>query len=232
MKTGLPKYLMTFVLTFLCALILITCKARKPEFVSVTNGAGTAVNTETQRSLYELTGRNPEQLTVMRWEETDGQYDEKEVPLNGVVYKGVYEKRAMDIIKSNYGEFDKRGYTLFLTNLSFDDEWKVMYDLAVAKGYSAHDLLELYQVSGPNYDITNEQVIEQIKKWEEHMTFRFITFDLDRFDALITSMDYDIRKLAQENYDLCPDVIEQGYDEMDELVKGLNQSKLLWCWWD
>jgi hypothetical protein len=215
-----------------CVLVLVACKSRRPEFAAVANGAGAAVDVETQRYLYEQTGRNPEQLTVMQMEEDGGSYDEKEVNADGVVYKDIYEKKAQNIVERDGPELEKKGFALFVTNMHFDKKMKPKHDLAVTKGYSADDLLALYQVSGPNYNITSDQVIAQIKKWEEHMTLRFVAFENDRFEAKITSMDYDVRRFAQENYDLCPDVIEQGYGDMEALIRGLSTEKLLWCWWD
>ncbi|MCH2196996.1 MAG: DUF4253 domain-containing protein [Kordia sp.] len=42
----------------------------------------------------------------------------------------------------------------------------------------------------------------------------------------------DIKTFTSEVYEFCPDVIDQGYSFMEEMISDYNESKDFWLWWD
>ncbi len=219
--------------SFLLAFCLIPSLAMAEIFNAVSIGPGAEIDPNIQKFVFDQTQKNPTPLVV----ESDvfdenGNWAIRRNELRGVIYLALPEEISDQLIRSIRNNWKNLGIGAHKTNLSFDDNWNPIYDLAVVKGYTDYELLEIYYVSGVNYDITNEKVLSQIRKWQESIDMYFVTFDDSRFEAVITDFKYDFTKLAQENYDLCPDVIEQGYGSMEMLIKGLKESNYLWCWWD
>jgi hypothetical protein len=211
-------------------LIAFSCTKDRGGFVPIITGQGGRIPVEIQKDLYDKTGKNPSQATVEKWSEKEKRT--KKIKLRGVVVLDLAEEVATETVRGMSKEISDRGYYPHLTNLHFDKEMKALNDLVIVKGYDKYDLLKLYDVSGVNYDVSNEDVISQIKKWERYMEIKIEAFDNDRFEGRITRNNYSIEKLAEENYRLCPDVIDQGYESRDELEKALRSEKFIWCWWD
>ncbi len=55
---------------------------------------------------------------------------------------------------------------------------------------------------------------------------------LARIHAYMQKLPEDISKFTDEVYKFCPDVIDQGYESMNEMVKDYNNNKYFWLWWD
>ncbi len=211
------------------AFLLSACTKQQQSFIPVQGLGGSAVDSKVQQDLFLKTAANPKQLMISTWDDDGG---EGRAELNGVVFADIFEEKAKRILDADYDHLKALGYKIFLTNLHFDNKLRSQWDVAVVKGYSDLDLLRKFGVSGPNYDITNAQVVAQAREWQKRMKLEFVAFENDRFEAKIVSSNYDVNRLADENYKLCPDVIEQGYGTREELLKGLREEKYLWCWWD
>ncbi|MGQ0423169.1 DUF4253 domain-containing protein, partial [Bacillus sp. HC-Mk] len=50
------------------------------------------------------------------------------------------------------------------------------------------------------------------------------------FSALPT--DEEMQSFAQEMYEFCPDIVEQGTESIEELVEEIKKTKKLFLWWD
>ena len=225
------KQLLTILVLLSKLLILNVVSAES--FIAVTTGPGLEIDASLQEFVFEQIKQNPSPLIVETdvWSE-NGNCSIKRNEMRGVVYHGLPEKKANHILETIREKWKTKGYNQYKTNLSFDDNWNPVYDLAIVNGYSDYELLKIYNVSGINYDITNEYVIDQIRAWRKNIDMHFVTFDHARFEAKIDKLNYDTKILATENYALCPDVIDQGYNSMEELIQGISESGYLWCWWD
>lgn len=42
----------------------------------------------------------------------------------------------------------------------------------------------------------------------------------------------DLTKFTNEVYEFCPDVIDQGYGEMKDMISDYKANKYFWMWWD
>jgi len=55
---------------------------------------------------------------------------------------------------------------------------------------------------------------------------------ISRIHAYINKLPNDIKTFTSEVYEFCPDVIDQGYSFMEEMISDYNESKDFWLWWD
>ena len=74
------------------------------------------------------------------------------------------------------------------------------------------------QTNGINYDITTEDLIAKLQQWDGQYGIEIgeVTFDslIVRFENLPT----DLKALAEEIYEFCPDVIDQGFGCFDDIL--------------
>ena len=75
------------------------------------------------------------------------------------------------------------------------------------------------RTNGINCDITNDDVIEKLTKWDEQYSINISEIESDRITIHFEDLPDDLESLANEIYEFCPDVIEQGYGCMGEMVE-------------
>jgi hypothetical protein len=100
------------------------------------------------------------------------------------------------------------------------------------KGNDPYEILRVMQTNGDDYDITNEDIIERLKEWEKLYPFEIIGAENDWVEIEFRSVPADIRSLAQEVYDFCPDTVEQDAGSVEDLIKEIKATKRLLLWWD
>lgn len=174
-------------------------------------------------------------LMVTRWfpdKNMPGSSSSKDVQENGISISSLQQNKAKDIFKKYYDKFYKDGYLIFLTNLNFDDDRNVIYDLAVIKASDQYKIVKLINTSALNYDITNKQIIEKLKEWGKSIPFRIVVVDNDRIEAEILKMPNNVESFAIKIFDFCPDTVYQGADSLEKLTEGIKKDKYFWLWWD
>lgn len=185
--------------------------------------------------LEKETAKKAQALLVTAWEpheSLEGVNVAKDVPVDGISIKALKESKAQEILRTHYDEFSQKGYLLFLTNLTFDDQWQSRYDLALIKAENQYEIVEFMNTEAPNYNLNNKQIIEQLKKWEESLEFRIVAVDGNRIEAQILKMPDDVGLFAKEIFDFCPDTVWQGTGSLEELVAEIKRDKYFWLWWD
>lgn len=89
---------------------------------------------------------------------------------------------------------------------------------------SKFDLVREMGTAGINYDITNEDVIDKLTEWDEAYGIDIEDVAHDRLVVKFQSLPEDLDELASDIYDFCPDVIEQHFGCMDDLVDVMEDS--------
>ncbi|NNJ25930.1 DUF4253 domain-containing protein [Alienimonas chondri] len=65
--------------------------------------------------------------------------------------------------------------------------------------------------AGPNYGVTNEQVVDRLAEWDRKFGLDLSDIDRNRVVVQFRSTPADVAPLADELYRLCPDLIDQHY---------------------
>jgi hypothetical protein len=92
--------------------------------------------------------------------------------------------------------------------------------------------MQIMQTQGGNYDITNEQIVLQVKEWEAKWGLDLVVIDMDRIEGPLKVLPEDIESFTEVVYQLCPDVIDQGYGDMEAMISDYKQNQYFWMWWD
>ena len=124
---------------------------------------------------------------------------------------------------------NKKGYFIYLSEANYGyspDE------ITILKTDDKYDLLRFEGTNGLNYDIMVEDVIDKLKEWDNTYQLKFTGVGFDFFQANYSTLPENTRAHANELYDFCPDIVEQGTGSVKELEKEMIASKKLFLWWD
>jgi len=67
------------------------------------------------------------------------------------------------------------------------------------------------QTNGANCDIHTEDIIGQLRRWDEKCDFTIGEVGFDRVELTITRLPDDLDTFVGEIYKICPDTVEQGF---------------------
>jgi hypothetical protein len=84
---------------------------------------------------------------------------------------------------------------------------------------SKFHLLREHSTSAPNYDITTEQVIETLSKWDDAYGIRVSDVGEDRVTVNFERLPEDLDALAHEIYEFCPDTVTQGFECFPDMLE-------------
>ena len=87
--------------------------------------------------------------------------------------------------------------------------------------------------NGDNYDISTEDIIARLKKWQALCTFRISDVDYNTVTLTFDTLPKDVKALIRDAYELCPDLVADDEEtELPMLEKQLPKDKKLVLWWD
>ena len=150
----------------------------------------------------------------------------------GVCFNFISESVANSIFNNYHKAVEKSGNYLFLTNMDFDESYNTYYDIVIINCANQFDLISLIGTHGGNYDIYSDSIIAQMKTWDKEVGFSIDVVDVSRIHAKMDRLPDDLEKFTNEIYEFCPDVIDQGYGDMDDMISDYQAHKYFWLWWD
>jgi uncharacterized protein DUF4253 len=104
---------------------------------------------------------------------------------------------------------------------------------AMSKDKDMFALLVEAETNGDNYDISTEDIIARLKKWQEICSFRIFYAEHDTVDLAFDSLPKDTEAFIREAVEFCPDlVMDDPETEIPHLIEMLKKSKILRLWWD
>jgi hypothetical protein len=150
------------------------------------------------------------------------------IKLKGVLVSVPY-KISEDLAFSLRSELHHLGYSVYIMERHYGLEPDKIGILHTTDPY---EILKIKKTDGVNYGITNEDIIAQLKKWEERYPFVIVGADFDWIEIEFLKQPKDIDLLAEEIYKFCPDVVDQGSENIKNLKAEIILSNRLFLWWD
>lgn len=86
------------------------------------------------------------------------------------------------------------------------------------------DAIKENGTSGPNYDVSTEDVIKKLKQWDSQFGIEISEVSHDHVLVEFNSIPDNLKSFAKEVYDFCPDVIDQHFGCMDEMVEMMEET--------
>ncbi len=150
----------------------------------------------------------------------------------GVVFRFIAENKAHLIFEKFHKKVVSGGNYLFLSNMDFDKSYNTYFDIVIINCSDPFKVIELVGTDGVNYDLYNDDIINKLKEWDKVVGFEFEVIDVSRIQAYISKLPKDVPKFTADIYEFCPDVINQGYGSMEEMISDYKQNRYFWLWWD
>ncbi|WMS88294.1 DUF4253 domain-containing protein [Pleionea litopenaei] len=89
------------------------------------------------------------------------------------------------------------------------------------------DIIKEKKTNGANYDLSSEDIINKLIDWNSKYGVSISHVDHNRFEISFTTLPDNLEALAQDIYSFCPDIIEQGYGCLDEMIEMFEESEQL-----
>jgi hypothetical protein len=90
-----------------------------------------------------------------------------------------------------------------------------------------NDLLAPIRAAGtsaPNFDLNNNDILEQLAGWQSLCSFKIISAGGDRAEIEFITLPQDMDAFAQDLYKFCPDLVDQGTGCVHEMIEMLEES--------
>lgn len=178
-------------------------------------------------SIQAFFGQSSEQSDISAYKYEEG--GDGEIVLDsGVVFKGVAKKKAFEAFEKFNEEVKAGGSYLFMTDIDYDDEWNEFYDLAILPCEDQFALVELLGTDGINLDVSNSQIIDQLRDWHEEFGINISYCDYSGIDAFMLDLPADSRKFANELNAICPYVIKEEAGTIEAFIKDFEEDKFFY----
>jgi hypothetical protein len=134
--------------------------------------------------------------------------------------------KILEFVSENKSKFLEQNYNLFVF-----DSGEGNY-LSVIKGKSDTEVLKWRQTNGINYDIDNDSIISKLQEWKSKFDFILLGAGMDWLQIQFITQPLDFDKFAEEVYEFCPDIIDQGVGDFEELAPEMKRINGVFLWWD
>lgn len=95
-----------------------------------------------------------------------------------------------------------------------------------------YEYLAVVRTDGINLDLEHEAVLERYKQWDAKYGLQLIGAGTDWLEAEFRQPPEDWLAFANEVYEFCPDVVDQGSGEVAALAKEMQETGRVYLWWD
>ncbi|MDJ0648137.1 MAG: DUF4253 domain-containing protein [Xenococcaceae cyanobacterium MO_188.B19] len=107
-----------------------------------------------------------------------------------------------------------------------------MRKLCILPTTNKYEVIALHHTNGANYDVGTGYIIEWLKKLELKQPFILTCIAHDTLSGRFLTPIKNPEQLAQQMYDLCSDIVEQGCESVERLAEILQNEQSLFFWWD
>lgn len=147
------------------------------------------------------------------------------------LYNGIYSKTRKDdnytIVKKLKDTFKEKGYLVF-TFIDDKDQPKI----AVIKGTDELDIVRYRKTDGINYNLENADIVEKLESWKSKNDFNILACDRDWLQFEFKTFPVNLDAFAKEAYEFCPDIVDQGVGNIENLKSAIKEMNGLYLWWD
>jgi len=138
------------------------------------------------------------------------------------------EKTAKRIIQDFQDKLRSENKYIFICE-SIGNEYKIGFIVNTSNPF---EIIEFYQTNGANYDIETKDIIAKLQKWHSEFGIKIVSIGSDFCECEILNKNIDYNNLANEVYEFCPDIVEQGTESIEQLEHELIKTGRIFLWWD
>jgi hypothetical protein len=77
---------------------------------------------------------------------------------------------------------------------------------------------------GANYELSTENIVTKFQEWEKQCEFSLSDIEWDRVVVNFRTLPENLDSFARDVYDFCPDIIDQGFGCIDEMIGWAEET--------
>ncbi len=77
-----------------------------------------------------------------------------------------------------------------------------------------------------------EDVIRKLQSWHNSYGIDIYCAETDTIELTLDVVPTDTRTFANEVYEFCPDIVDQGVGSVDVLEEAIKDYQYIYLWWD
>jgi len=89
-------------------------------------------------------------------------------------------------------------------------------ELVVLLTDDPYEIVRQRKTGGPNYEVSNEDVLAKLKEWEQLCSFEIVQVDTDTLVLNLETLPVDLCGFAEDVFLFCPDTVHQGVGHVQE----------------
>jgi len=107
-------------------------------------------------------------------------------------------------------------YRAYLSKRQSPDNRSKGEELLVLRTDDPYEIVRQRKTCGPNYDVSNEDVLAKLKEWEKLCRFDIVQVEPDTLVLDLLTLPVDLCGFAEDVYGFCPDTVDQGVGALQE----------------
>lgn len=178
--------------------------------------------------------QNPECISVLIEEAKTGVNPFQAVVglIDGVFGNSIARKNA-DAMLLELRKNLPEGYVAFVGTTRWLGNYKPNgVELVVGPAQGQLDIVRHAKASAPNFDLSTEDLIKKLEQYDKEMGINITQAETDTIEFQLLKLPDNLEQFAEDLYEFCPDLVEQGCGSVSALAAELRQHKPIQLWWD
>jgi hypothetical protein len=146
-----------------------------------------------------------------------------------LIYVDVSKNKRSKALENLKKIFKDTDYQVFYTSVGYDNAPE---KICILRSKDKYESLKALNTNSVNYDVDTDTLIKKLQDWDTELGIDIMGLDGDWVDIKFKKLPHDIEKFANDIYKFCPDSVDQGVGDIDELSKLLKEDKQIFLWWD
>jgi hypothetical protein len=105
-------------------------------------------------------------------------------------------------------------------------------ELVVAKGTTQFDILRVADSHAGNYSMDTEDLVAKLAAWDEKHGIDIFHAETDKIEFKFLKMPRNLKAFCKDLYAFCPDIVNQGCEDLETLAASIARRKSVYLWWD
>ncbi len=145
----------------------------------------------------------------------------------------VPEEKARPLVSSLRKQLPS-GFVTFVgtTRWIGDEKHDGNAEVVVGKGESQFDILRLARADACNCGMDTEDLAKKLQSWHHSYGINIFHAETDIIEFTLDTIPVDMRVFANEVYEFCPDIVDQGIGSVEALERAIEDHKHVYLWWD
>jgi len=144
----------------------------------------------------------------------------------------VSREEAEDLVRALRQKLQPGWVTFMGTSRWLGKEQHGGVEVVVGPGTNQFDILRIARSNAANYDMNTAALAKKLLTYDQQFGIDIFHAETDTIEFALKRMPGDMQAFAEDLYEFCPDIVDQGVESVDALRKGIAEVRTVYLWWD